>query len=77
MTDRLSGVLVVFEAPIREDDAEQILNAIRCIKGVTKVEKVFNQGSDYAAVIRERMRIYESVQATLTDACFPERHTQS
>ena len=38
MTDKYNAVVVVLEENIRSDDAKDLLNAIRMIKGVTSVE---------------------------------------
>lgn len=44
MTDRLSGFIVVLEHTIRDDDAEQTIQAIKQIKGVLTVEPVVADG---------------------------------
>ena len=49
MTDRLKGCIVVFEREIRDDDAEEILNAIRALRKVLKVEPLIMHGNDYHA----------------------------
>ena len=54
MTDRLKGCTVVFERDIREDDAEHILNAIRMLKGVLKVEPSISTADDWMAQERAR-----------------------
>lgn len=40
MTKRHAGYVVVLESDIREDDAEEIMNAIRLIRGVVAVQIV-------------------------------------
>jgi len=40
MTDRHAGYLVILDGPIREDDAEALIKAIKMFKGVIKVEPV-------------------------------------
>lgn len=40
MTDRHAAYIVVLKNDTRDDDAEPILNALRMIKGVAKVEPV-------------------------------------
>lgn len=37
MTDRLKALLVVLEQPIREDDAEPLIEAIKQLRGVAEV----------------------------------------
>ena len=54
MTIRLKAVLVTFDQDIREDDAEAILNAIRCIKHVADVSPIPTNPEDHAA--RQRVR---------------------
>lgn len=52
MTDRLNAVIVVFDTPIRDDDAQPIIDAIRQLRGVLTVAPVVADGSGQA----ERMR---------------------
>lgn len=47
MTDRLKGVIVTFSKEIREDDAEETVNAIRMIKGVLSVRECVANADDY------------------------------
>lgn len=47
MTDRIKGFTVILEEPMREDDAEAIMDAIRCIRRVGKVEPHVCTGEDY------------------------------
>lgn len=54
MTDRLKGVTVVFDHDIRTDDAEPIINAIRCLRGVLAVAPSLKTSEDF--IIRERVR---------------------
>jgi hypothetical protein len=54
MTERWSGFLVSLEKDIREDDGEAVLNALRCIRGVIKVEPV--AGGYNEAIAEERVR---------------------
>ena len=49
MTDRVKGCTVVFDKDYREDDIEDILNAIKMIKGVIKVESSITTTDDYYA----------------------------
>ncbi len=57
MTDRLKGCMVVFERDIREDDANDTLNAIRNIKGVLKVEPSLSTPEDWHAQLRARAEL--------------------
>lgn len=40
MTDRHAGYLVTLADDVREDDAEAVINALRMVKGVVRVEPV-------------------------------------
>lgn len=53
MTDRLKGFVVTLDHDIREDDAEEILNAIRMVKGVVSVKPVQANSDD--DIIRSRV----------------------
>jgi hypothetical protein len=52
MTDRYNALTVVLERDIRDDDAEQILAAIRCLRGVLSVTGNVVDIADHVA--RER-----------------------
>jgi hypothetical protein len=47
MTDRLKGLVVVLDKDIRVDDAEEIINAIKMIKGVADVQGSVANYNDY------------------------------
>lgn len=49
MTYRVKGCMVVFDKDYREDEIEDILNAIKMIKGVIKVESSITTTDDYYA----------------------------
>lgn len=57
MTDRLKGVVVTFEKDIREDDAEEILSAIRMVKGVLSVKPLVSNYEQHVAEERVRMEL--------------------
>ena len=61
MTDRLHGVLVHFTEPIRDDDAEQIINALKMVKYVGDVTPVVAEPGDYIAESRAFSRIRKQV----------------
>lgn len=54
MTDRLKGVWVAFDKDIRDDDAEPLIAAIKCLRGVQAVTPAIADSSDWMA--RERIR---------------------
>lgn len=47
MTDRYKGFLITLEKEMRSDDAEDILNALKMIKGVANVKPYINQAEDW------------------------------
>lgn len=57
MTTRLKGVVVLFEQDIREDDAEKILEAIRCLRNVADVRPVEAGIGDWMAAERARQEL--------------------
>lgn len=54
MTDRLKGLIVTLEADIREDDAQEIINAILLLRGVLNVTTSVRDHNDI--MNRERVR---------------------
>jgi len=54
MTDRVKGFTVTLERDFRDDDVEVILNAIKMIRGVAKVEPSLVIDEDH--MIRERLK---------------------
>ncbi len=58
MTDRILALTVVLDRPIRDDDAQPILDAIRMIRGVANVTTASIQDSGYyAAKVQVRMEM--------------------
>ena len=47
MTDRFKGFLITLEKEMREDDAENILNALKMVKGVQNVKPYVNGMEDW------------------------------
>ena len=64
VSERHAGYVVTLDADLHEDDAEQVLTALRMIRGVVSVVPV--QGSIETAVGEERAR-YE-LRAKLLEA---------
>lgn len=71
MTNRHVGYLVVLEEPIREDDAEPIINAIQHIKGVLEVKPVENDPKIQIAKLQVRSELASKIWAVL----YPEAKT--
>lgn len=61
MTDRFNGLIVVLDRDIREDGAQETINAIRQIKGVIEVTGNVAHAADTFSVRRERYRIAEKL----------------
>lgn len=61
MTDRYYALTVVLEKDIHEDDAEQIINAIRMIKYVLDVKGNVSTPETWMAQVRERRDIGEKL----------------
>lgn len=56
MTDRHSGYIVTLKHDIREDDAEQIRNALRMVKGVLSVRPLLGGGTVESFIARQRVQ---------------------
>ncbi len=65
MTDRINGILVVLEEDIRSDETEPILNALRCIRGVLRVEPNVADAEAYIAESRARTELVKELHAVL------------
>ena len=61
MTDRTNCLLVTLEEPMREDDAEVVMNAIRMLRHVLDVRHVVSEPADWAARTQERRRIWSQI----------------
>ena len=65
MTDRFKGFLITLEKEIREDDAENIITALKMIKGVQLVKPYVNGAQDWMmyekGVWDTRKEIYETM----------------
>lgn len=68
MTDRLKGCWVAFDRDIREDDAEQMLNAIRMVKGVSAVDTSVANPNDWIA----RQRVRDEIGKKVLDILYPK-----
>lgn len=67
MTDRIKGFTVVLEEPLRDDDAEAIINAIRMVKGVMEVTPHIQTADDYYAEARARAKFRRKIYDFLED----------
>lgn len=61
MTDRFKGFVVVLDADVREDDAEDIKKALGMVKGVIEVAPVAVATDDFINRSRIRMELVEKL----------------
>ena len=57
MTDRIKSLTVVLEKDIREDDCEGIVDAIKMIRGVLKVDSEVADYEHHAAKVQARCEL--------------------
>jgi hypothetical protein len=62
MTDRLHSLTVILETDMRDDDCEPLMDAIRRLRGVLKVEpRGVSDGDFYVALIRAKNEIRDKI----------------
>ena len=64
MTDRIHGLTVALEQPIRADDVEELVKAIKCLRGVVDVSTHVCRAEDYFAY----SRAHRDIEGVLWDA---------
>ena len=69
MTERLKGAWVSFDQDYRDDDAENILLAIRMIRGVAKVEPNVTNISDYDARAKIQDKFRDDISTLYKNLC--------
>lgn len=69
MTDRHAGYIVTLKREIREDDAEQLIAAIRLLSPVASVEPIVADFDHHVAVEKAKWQLREELIAVL----WPER----
>lgn len=62
MTNRLDGFVIVLAQEIRDDDAQNIINAITMIKGVREVMPIESTFEGHVAARRERLDLLGELQ---------------
>jgi len=67
MTDRIKGFTVILEEPMREDDAEELMNAVRCMRKVGKVEPSLNTSNDYMNQIIAKQALKNNILTKILD----------
>lgn len=61
MTDRHAGYIVTLGSDVREDDAAEVMTALRMVKGVADVQPVSGGHEQSLGAIRERVRWQEKL----------------
>lgn len=67
MTDRLKGLVIVLEHDTREDDCNNIINAISMIKGVESVEKNVRDVDDFMSRNKIKRELLEKISKIFYD----------
>lgn len=65
MTDKSNSILVVLEGEYQTDEAQEIINAIKMIKGVLSAEANIVSSQDYIAEKRVRREYLRKVLSVL------------
>ncbi len=65
MTDRFHSLTVVLEKHIGSDEADAIINAIRCMRNVLDVRGNVADAESYVAESKARLDAYTELQAAL------------
>lgn len=65
MTDRIKSLTVVLEKDIREDDCEGIIDAIKMIRGVLKVDYEVADHEHHAAKVQARYELQKEMREIL------------
>lgn len=72
MTDRYIALTVILDREIREDDAEPVIEAIRMIKGVSKVTPVVSNPDTHYAYDKARREIMKNVYDAIENTKTPK-----
>lgn len=57
MTDRVKGLVITLDQDYRIDDVQDIVNAIKMVKGVAKVDESVARIDDHMNRVRVRMEL--------------------
>lgn len=77
MTDRHAGYLVTLAENVRDDDAQDIIGAIRMVKGVLAVDPVVADPLGAIAENRARSDLTQKIWAALAKAQYCLSRTQA
>lgn len=61
MTDRVNRLTVILDGDYRDDDLDQLIGAIRLMRGVLKVKMHVADTNDYLAVERAKADLREKI----------------
>ena len=61
MTTRLKGFTVILENDIREDCADEIINAIKMVKGVQQVVSIEQDGRESMTEMKVRLDVAREI----------------
>ncbi len=67
MADRIKGLNVALTHDVRDDDCQEIINAMLMIKGVSVVSSHITDTSDYLARKHVKSEIREAIHKLYTD----------
>lgn len=67
MTARIKGINITLEKPMREDDAEQLMNMLHSLKNVASVNSIEEVPGDMIAIQGERSRITNQLMTAVTE----------
>lgn len=67
MTDRHRGYVVVLEQNVRSDDAQEIINALKMVKGVLTVKPIINDANDEINEARAKYEVRTKVYLALKE----------
>jgi len=70
MTDRYKGFLVTLDDCIRDDDAEQIINALKMVKGVHNVKPYIAHYEDYMLYEKAMSDMGKKLMEFIRKECF-------
>jgi len=65
MSDRIHSLTVTFEKPIKDEDAEKVINAIKVIRGVSDVQPEIADAETYMAIEAARRELGKELLAVL------------
>jgi len=67
MTDKIKGLIVTLDQDYRDDDCQQIVNAIEMIKGVISVDMRVYEGNDLMNRVRIKHEVTEKLRNVIKE----------